>query len=105
MVLEPRGRRPDPLLGPETEGAYVSPLRRGERIFATNWISGRGVEAMMISMAIADMTAYGRQEAWEGSPAGWPQSPAFTAWSTAGRPTPQWTRPGAGPVEAANHRQ
>ncbi|WP_092666141.1 DUF899 family protein [Agrococcus carbonis] len=93
----------DPLLGPATEGAYVSLLRRGDRVFATNWITGRGVEAMMSSMAIADMTAYGRQEAWEDSPAGWPQSPTFSAWRTAGRPTPQWSRPGATPVDAAAH--
>ncbi|SFS08247.1 Predicted dithiol-disulfide oxidoreductase, DUF899 family [Agrococcus baldri] len=93
----------DPLLGPETEGAYVALLRRGERIFATNWITGRGVEAMMSSMAIADMTAYGRREAWEDSPAGWPQDATFTAWRTDGRPTPQWSRPGATPVDASAH--
>lgn len=93
----------DPLLGPETEGAYVSLLRRGDRVFATNWITGRGVEAMMSSMGLADMTAYGRQEAWEDSPAGWPQEPTFTAWRTGGRPTPQWSRPGATPVDATAH--
>ena len=93
----------DPLLGPETEGAYVALLRRGDRIYATNWITGRGVEAMMSSMGLADMTAYGRQEVWEDSPDGWPQSPTFTAWSTDGRPTPQWSRPGATPVAATAH--
>lgn len=95
----------DPLLGPDTEGAYVSLLRRGDRIYATNWISGRGVEAMMSSMAIADMTPYGRQEAWEDSPAGWPQHPTFTAWRTEGRPTPQWSRPDATPVDASTRHQ
>ncbi|MCH1882017.1 DUF899 family protein [Agrococcus sp. ARC_14] len=93
----------DPLLGPETEGAYVSLLRRGDRIFATNWITGRGVEAMMSSMALADMTAYGRQEAWEDAPEGWPQDATGAAWITDGRPTPQWSRPGATPVEASAH--
>lgn len=93
----------DQLLGPETEGAYIALLRRDERVFATNWITGRGVEAMMSSMGLADMTAYGRQEEWEDSPAGWPQSPTFTAWRTDGRPTPQWSRPGATPVAASAH--
>jgi predicted dithiol-disulfide oxidoreductase (DUF899 family) len=87
----------DPLLGPETEGAYVALLRRGERIFATNWITGRGVEAMKSSMAIADMTVHGRREAWEDSPTGWLQEPTFSAWSSDGRPTAQWSRPGARP--------
>ncbi|MCR8670603.1 DUF899 domain-containing protein [Agrococcus sp. HG114] len=94
----------DPLLGPATEGAFVALLRRGDRIFATYWITGRGVEAMMSSMGLADMAVYGRGEEWEDSPAGWPQSPTFTAWSTDGRPTPQWSRPGATPVVASEHR-
>lgn len=93
----------DPLLGPETEGTYVALLRRGDRIYATYSITGRGVEAMMSQMGLADMTVYGRREAWEDSPAGWPQSPTFTAWITDGRPTPQWSRPGATPVDAVAH--
>lgn len=93
----------DALLGRETEGAYVSLLRRGDRMFATTWITGRGVEAMMSSMALADMTAYGRQEVWEDSPAGWPQRPTFFAWTTDGRPTAQWSRPGATRVAASAH--
>jgi hypothetical protein len=45
-----------------------------------------------------DLTAYGRQETWEDSPAGWPQQ-----WNvdpcnlrTDGRPTAQWSRLRAG---------
>lgn len=95
----------DPLLGPETEGAYVALLRREDRIFATNWITDRGVEAMMSSMALADMTAYGRQEAWEDSPEGWPQERTFSAWTRDGRPTAQWSRPGATPVDASAAHQ
>ncbi len=33
----------------------------------------RGVEAMDYSYALMDLTVYGRQEAWEDSPPGWPQ--------------------------------
>jgi predicted dithiol-disulfide oxidoreductase (DUF899 family) len=94
----------DPLLGPETEGAFVSLLRRGDRVFATNWITGRGSEIAMTSLRLLDMTAYGRQEEWEDSPAGWPQDPTFTGWSKDGRPVPQWTRPGATPVEVHAHQ-
>ncbi len=93
----------DPLLGPETEGAFVALLRRGDRAYATNWITDRGAELAMTSLRLLDMTAYGRQEEWEDSPAGWPQEPTFTGWRHAGRPVPQWSRPGATPVEAAAH--
>ncbi|GAA1424606.1 DUF899 family protein [Agrococcus citreus] len=93
----------DPLLGAETEGAYVALLRRGEQVFATNWITGRGVEVAMTSLSLLDMTAYGRQEEWEDSPAGWPQDPTFTGWSRDGRPVPQWSRPGATRVDASAH--
>lgn len=91
----------DPMLGPETEGAYLALLRRGDRIFATNWITGRGVEAMMSQMAVADMTVYGRGEEWEDSPDGWPQEATFSAWRVDGRPTAQWSRPDATPVGAS----
>jgi predicted dithiol-disulfide oxidoreductase (DUF899 family) len=93
----------EPLLGPETEGAFVSLLRRGDRIYATNWITGRGAEIAMTSLRLLDMTAYGRQEAWEDSPAGWPQEATFTGWRRDGRPVPQWSRPGATAVEASAH--
>jgi len=44
------------------------------------------------------MTVYGRQEAWEDSPPGWPQ-PFGTSgeqFRTDGRPTAQWSRLAAG---------
>lgn len=33
----------------------------------------RGVEAMDNNDRLLDLTVYGRQEAWEDSPLGWPQ--------------------------------
>jgi predicted dithiol-disulfide oxidoreductase (DUF899 family) len=73
-------------------------LRDGDRVFETYWTTVRGVEAMDISYALMDLTAYGRQETWEDSPAGWPQQ-----WNvdpcnlrTDGRPTAQWSRLRAG---------
>jgi predicted dithiol-disulfide oxidoreductase (DUF899 family) len=74
-------------------------LRQGDRVFETYWTTIRGVEAMDYSYAMLDLTAWGRQETWEDSPAGWPQ-----AWSldgggnlrSGGRPLAQWSRLAAG---------
>ncbi|GAA4672673.1 DUF899 family protein [Phytohabitans rumicis] len=73
-------------------------LRQGDRFFLTYESTSRGVEAIMSSHKLLDMTAYGRQEVWEDSPEGWPQRPTYSRWRTAGRPVGQWTRPGATPV-------
>jgi predicted dithiol-disulfide oxidoreductase (DUF899 family) len=83
-------------------------LRDGDRVFETYWTTLRGVEEMDNSYALMDLTVYGRQEAWEDSPDGWPRSghltrtdggapgwPRVSAWP-GGRPTPQWERLAAG---------
>jgi predicted dithiol-disulfide oxidoreductase (DUF899 family) len=70
-------------------------LRQDERVFETYWTTGRGVEAMDQTYGLLDRTAYGRQEPWEDSPAGWPQiTGAYSR--TNGRPTAQWSRLEAG---------
>ncbi|MGB9377281.1 MAG: DUF899 family protein [Mycobacteriales bacterium] len=74
-------------------------VRLGDRVFLTNETTDRGVEAIMSSLKLLDLTVYGRQESWEDSPDGWPQGPAYTFWRTDGRPTAQWTRPGASRVD------
>jgi predicted dithiol-disulfide oxidoreductase (DUF899 family) len=82
-------------------------LRDGDRVFETYWTTLRGVEAMDYSYALMDLTVYGRQEAWEDSPPGWPQqcstrttggSPAWPPVSVwpGGRPIAQWSRLQAG---------
>jgi predicted dithiol-disulfide oxidoreductase (DUF899 family) len=76
-------------------------LRVGDRVYLTNEVVARGVEAIMTSLKLLDMTVYGRQEQWEDSPAGWPQTPTYRIWRTDGRPTAQWSRPGATPVGVA----
>jgi predicted dithiol-disulfide oxidoreductase (DUF899 family) len=70
-------------------------LRQGERVFETYWTTGRGVEAMDQTYGLLDRTVYGRQEAWEDSPAGWPQSTGGYL-RTNGRPAAQWSRLEAG---------
>jgi predicted dithiol-disulfide oxidoreductase (DUF899 family) len=90
----------DPVLGRDF-GSIAAFLRRGDRVFLTYETTGRGVEPIMASLQLLDMTVYGRQEAWEDSPAGWPQRPTYSSWRRDGRPTGQWTRPAATPVAGA----
>lgn len=70
-------------------------LRDGDRVFETYWTTLRGVEEMDYSLALMDLTVYGRQELWEDSPTGWPRvqkSPDDDQMRTNGRPIPQWSR-------------
>jgi predicted dithiol-disulfide oxidoreductase (DUF899 family) len=72
-------------------------LRRGSKVFETYWTTRRGVEAMDNSYRLLDLTVYGRQEAWEDSPAGWPQRPQSEhPYRNDGRPIVQWPRLNAG---------
>ena len=48
-------------------------LRDGDRVFETHWTTRRDVEEMDDSLALMDLTVYGRQEPWADSPPGWPQ--------------------------------
>jgi predicted dithiol-disulfide oxidoreductase (DUF899 family) len=72
-------------------------LRQGSKVFETYWTTRRGVEAMDNSYRLLDLTVYGRQEAWEDSPAGWPRRPKSEhAYRRDGRPIVQWPRLKAG---------
>ena len=72
-------------------------LRRGSRVFETYWTTRRGVEVMGNSYSLLDLTVYGRQEAWEDSPAGWPQrEKGQHSYRIDGRPIVQWPRVRAG---------
>jgi predicted dithiol-disulfide oxidoreductase (DUF899 family) len=63
----------------ETFGLSVF-LRDGESIFRTYFTNGRGVEALGSIWSFLDLTPLGRQEEWEQSPEGWPQSPPYEWW-------------------------
>jgi predicted dithiol-disulfide oxidoreductase (DUF899 family) len=91
-------------------GCLTSFLRDGDRTFLTYSTTDRGNEATAPSFALLDMTPYGRGEAWQENPEGWPegQGPCWywrtdadgnAAWGPTGRPVPQWTRPGATPAQ------
>jgi predicted dithiol-disulfide oxidoreductase (DUF899 family) len=52
-------------------------LRDGEDIYRTYSTTARGVDRILFSHNILDLTPYGRQEDWEDSPPGWPQHPTY----------------------------
>jgi predicted dithiol-disulfide oxidoreductase (DUF899 family) len=52
-------------------------LRRGDRVFQTYATGRRGVEHLGSHWTYLDLTPYGRQETWEDSPDGWPQTEPY----------------------------
>jgi predicted dithiol-disulfide oxidoreductase (DUF899 family) len=52
-----------------------------DRLYRTYFIDSRGDEAMGTTWAYLDITALGRQEAWEDSPEGYPQTPPYQWWN------------------------
>jgi predicted dithiol-disulfide oxidoreductase (DUF899 family) len=56
-------------------------IRDGDHIFRTYFVNSRGDEAMGGTWSYLDITALGRQEAWEDSPPGYPQSPPYQWWN------------------------
>jgi len=56
-------------------------IREGDRVFRTYFITGRGDEAMGTTWSYLDMTALGRQEEWEDSPKGYPQTTPYEWWN------------------------
>ena len=63
----------------ETFGLSVF-LRQDEAIYQTYFTNARGVEVLVSSFVLLDLTPFGRQEQWEDSPAGWPQTPPYEWW-------------------------
>jgi predicted dithiol-disulfide oxidoreductase (DUF899 family) len=83
-------------------------LRDRDRVFETYWTRGRGVEVMAPTYGLLDMTAYGRQEQWEDTPAGRPQpwgGDGEHPYGTDGRPTAQWPRLAAGHSDDLNRKE
>ena len=86
--------------------------RDGDRVFLTYSTTGRGNERVNGSLGLLDMTPYGRGEAWEDNPEGWPEGlQAYWRSDADGvrhlgpdQPVPQWTRPGATPVETLDRQ-
>jgi predicted dithiol-disulfide oxidoreductase (DUF899 family) len=63
----------------ETFGLSVF-LRDGSNVYHTYFTHGRGVEYLGSNFTNLDLTPYGRQETWEDSPEGWPQTAPYEWW-------------------------
>lgn len=55
-------------------------IREGDQIFRTYFVNDRGDEAFGTTWSYLDITALGRQESWEDSPDGYPQTPPYEWW-------------------------
>ena len=55
-------------------------IRDGDSVFRTYFVDNRGDEAMGSTWSYLDITALGRQEEWEDSPEGYPQTPPYGWW-------------------------
>jgi predicted dithiol-disulfide oxidoreductase (DUF899 family) len=56
-------------------------IRDGDHVFRTYFINSRGDEQMGSTWNYLDITALGRQEKWEDSPEGYPQTPPYEWWN------------------------
>ena len=71
-------------------------IRDREQVFRTYFINTRGDEAMGTTWSYLDITPLGRQETWEDSPPGYPQTPPYKWWNwhdnydPAVAPDPTW---------------
>jgi predicted dithiol-disulfide oxidoreductase (DUF899 family) len=54
--------------------------RDGDTVFRTYFINNRGDESLGSTWSYLDMTALGRQEHWEDSPEGYPQTAPYAWW-------------------------
>ena len=55
-------------------------IRDGDQVFRTYFIDARGDEQMGNTWNYLDITALGRQEEWEDSPEGYPQTKPYKWW-------------------------
>jgi predicted dithiol-disulfide oxidoreductase (DUF899 family) len=55
-------------------------IHDGDKVFRTYFINNRGDEQMGSTWNYLDLTALGRQEEWEDSPEGYPQTPPYKWW-------------------------
>jgi predicted dithiol-disulfide oxidoreductase (DUF899 family) len=65
----------------EWHGTNVFYRDDGDRIFRTYFINNRGDEQMGGTWNYLDITPLGRQEVWEDSPKGYPQTPTYKWWN------------------------
>src|SRR6058998_4050319 len=77
-------------------------IRAGDSVFRTYFINNRGDEQMGNTWNYLDITALGRQEEWEDTPEGYPQTPTYEWWIWHDEPdTRDEDRPGLVQLRAA----
>lgn len=67
-------------VGEEEKSAVSVFLRDGDRVYRSYVTSGRGDEMLGTVWSYLDLVPFGRQENWEDSPPGWPQTPPYDWW-------------------------
>jgi predicted dithiol-disulfide oxidoreductase (DUF899 family) len=55
-------------------------IRGGDSVFRSYFTRGRSVDALGNHWSLLDLTPLGRQEDWEDSPEGYPQTPRYEWW-------------------------
>jgi len=74
-------KQPDPSQDQDGERFGLSVfVRDGVDVFRTYFTNGRGVETIGPVWTLLDLTPLGRQEDWEDSPEGYPQTPRYSWW-------------------------
>jgi predicted dithiol-disulfide oxidoreductase (DUF899 family) len=77
--ISPETPQPDQYQDGETFGLSAF-LRDGDSVYRTYFTRLRGVEAVGTNWTLLDLTPLGRQEDWEDSPDGYPQTPRYDWW-------------------------
>ena len=73
-------------------------FRDGDNVFRTYFVNARGDEKMGTLWSYLDITPLGRQETWEDSPEGYPQSSPYKWWNwhdnyqAEASPDPKWSQ-------------
>ncbi|HEY1659846.1 MAG TPA: DUF899 domain-containing protein [Candidatus Sulfotelmatobacter sp.] len=86
-------------------------FRDGDKVFRTYFINNRGDEAMGSTWSYLDITPLGRQETWEDSPEGYPQTAPYKWWNwhdnydAEPSPHPKWVDILTDPEGAARRRR
>ena len=85
-------------------------IRDGDKVFRTYFIDKRGDEQMGSTWTYLDITALGRQEKWEDSPKGYPQSPLYEWWiwhdeNSDASPSEEWSAAVERGIQAGQARQ
>ena len=79
LGISPETPQPDQYQDGETFGLSAF-LRDGDSVYRTYFTRLRGVEAVGTNWTLLDLTPLGRQEEWEDSPDGYPQTPRYDWW-------------------------